>query len=251
MEAPFSEEEVNKAIFESFSDGAQGPDGLSFMFYQHFWELVKGDLLNMFKDFHEGSLDIFRINFAAITLIPKESGAGTMNKFRPISLLNCSYKIFTKVLTNRINLVANILVSSNQSAFIKGRFILESVVTAHEVIYSVHNSGGAGVVLTLDYEKAYNKVNWEFLLEVLEKRGFGGKWIMWIRSILHNGSVGVTVNSAEGNYFETRKVLRQGDLLSPILFNLVVDVLTKMLKKAADLEYIKGLGVDFFPSSCY
>jgi hypothetical protein len=121
------------------------------------------------------------------------------------------------------------------------------VVTAHEVIYSVHNSGGAGVVLTLDYEKAYNKVNWEFLLEVLEKRGFGGKWIMWIRSILHNGSVGVTVNSVEGNYFETRKVLRQGDLLSPILFNLVVDVLTKILKKAADLEYINSLGVEFFP----
>jgi hypothetical protein len=60
---------LKRLFFESYYDGAQGPDGLSFMFYQHFWELVKGDLLNMFKDFHKESLDIFRINFAAITLI--------------------------------------------------------------------------------------------------------------------------------------------------------------------------------------
>lgn len=123
-----------------------------------------------------GDLDIFRINFANITLIPKEPNACTMSKFRPISLLNCSYTIFTKVLTNRINLVANRLISSNQTAFIRGRYILESVVTAHEIIHSVHQSEGAGVILKLDYEKAYDKVNWEFFLEILHKRN-GARWI--------------------------------------------------------------------------
>jgi len=137
LEAPFTENEIKKAVLDSYADGALGPDGLSFMFYQCFWDLIKKDLMNMFDDFYSDKLDIFRINFAAITLVPKENDACTMNKFRPISLLNCSYNIFTKVLTNRVNLIANRLISNNQSAFIKGRYILESVVTAHEVIHSV------------------------------------------------------------------------------------------------------------------
>jgi hypothetical protein len=94
----------------------------------------------MFKDFSSGNLDLYRLNFALITIIPKEKDARTMNKFRPISLLNCSYKIFTKVLTNRISGIADRLVASNQTTFIKGRYILESVVTVHEVLHSVHRS---------------------------------------------------------------------------------------------------------------
>jgi hypothetical protein len=82
-----------------------------------------------------------------------------MNKIRSISLLNCSYKIFTKVLTDRISKVADRLVTGNQTAFIKGRYILKSVVTTHEVIHSVHHGKKQGLILKLDYEKAYNKVS--------------------------------------------------------------------------------------------
>jgi hypothetical protein len=110
------------------------------MFYQKFWGVIKDDLLAMFKDLSSGNLDLYRLNFALITIIPKEKDARTMNKFRPISLLNCSYKIFTKVLTNRISGIADRLVASNQTTFIKGRYILESVVTVHEVLHSVHRS---------------------------------------------------------------------------------------------------------------
>jgi hypothetical protein len=72
------------------------------MFYQSFWEVIKVDILEMFDDLYKGELDLYRLNFALITVIPKEKDARPMNKFRPISHLNCSYKIFTKVLTNRI-----------------------------------------------------------------------------------------------------------------------------------------------------
>lgn len=154
------------------------------MFYQEFWDVIKVELMTLFDSFFEGKLDLFRINFAAITLVPKEPNACTMNKFRPISLLNCSYKIFTKVLTNRINVVADRMISSNQTAFIKGRYILESVVTAHEILHSVYHSNSSGCVLKPDYEKAYDKVNWDFIIEVLTKSSFGVRWLTWMKMIL-------------------------------------------------------------------
>jgi hypothetical protein len=152
MEATFTEEEVKKAVFESYAEGAPGPDGLSFMFYQHFWDFIKGNLMEMFDDFHRGRLDIYRLNFALITVIPKEQDARTMNKYRPITLLNCSYIIFTKVLTNRMGQVVDRMIASNQTSFIKGRYILESVVTTHEVLHSVYHGKQQGFVLKLDYE---------------------------------------------------------------------------------------------------
>jgi hypothetical protein len=234
-------------VFDSYSDGAPGPDGLPFFFYQHFWELIKKDLLRLFDEFYRGRLDIHRLNFAMLTLIPKEPEATSIRKFRPISLLNCSFKIFTKVLTNRITGILQKLIASNQSAFLKGRFILESVVTAHEILHSVHSTNQQGLVLKLDYEKAFDKVDLDFLAELLQARGFGEKWRFWMHNITHRGSVGVKINNSESGFFNTGKGLRQGDPLSPLLFNLVVDVLTRMLAKAANLGLIKGLCPEVCP----
>jgi hypothetical protein len=91
LEDKFTEEEIKKAVFESYSDGAPELDGLSFMFYQTFWDVIKGYLVEIFDDFHKGKLDLYELNFSLIIVIPKEKNVRTMNKFRPISLLNCSY----------------------------------------------------------------------------------------------------------------------------------------------------------------
>lgn len=90
---------------------------------------------------------------------------------------------------------------ANQSAFIKGRYILESVVVAHEVVHCLHKSGAKGVILKLDYEKAYDRVSWEFLFEVLQSRGFSEKWISWIKQLVVGGSVGIMVNGEDSPYF--------------------------------------------------
>lgn len=109
--------------------------------------------------FHEGELELYRLNFAMITLVPNIEGARNMKEFRPISLLNRSYKIFSKLLTIRLGKNSQRLISKQQSAFIKGRYILESVVVAHEIVHSVVKSKEPGVILKLDYEKAYDCVN--------------------------------------------------------------------------------------------
>ena len=169
---PFTEKEIKEVVFSCYADGAPGPDGVSFMFYQHYWDIVKADLLSMFNNFHQGKLDLHRLNFALITLIPKEEGARPMKKFRPISLINCSFKIFSKALTMRLGKVIDRLVSPQPSAFIQGRYILESVVIAHELVHSVHKDKEPGCIIKLDYEKAYDRVSWEFLFEILESRCF-------------------------------------------------------------------------------
>jgi hypothetical protein len=86
-----------KAVFDSYSDGTPGPYVVSFMFYQQFWDLIKTYIMEMFDDFFECRLDLYRLNLSLITIIRKEKDTRTMNKFSPISLLNCSYKIFTMV----------------------------------------------------------------------------------------------------------------------------------------------------------
>jgi hypothetical protein len=104
---------IKEAVFGSYADGAPGPDGLSFFFYQKYWDIIALDLLHLFEAWFDDKLDIFRLNFAMITLIPKENDARTMKKFRPISLLNCSFKILCKVLTNRLAKIIGRLISQN------------------------------------------------------------------------------------------------------------------------------------------
>jgi hypothetical protein len=164
LQAPFLEEEIKATVFCSYPEGAPGPDGLPFLFVQKCWGLINDDIMRMFKSFQEGSLDLFTLNFAAITLIPKTENADDMKSFRPISFLNCSFKIFSRVLTTRLENVYHRIIAKEQHAFIKGRYILESVVIAHEVLHSMHKSKQPRVILKLDYEKAYGRVNLDFLL---------------------------------------------------------------------------------------
>lgn len=111
------------------------------------------------RGFETGEINMARLNYAMIILIPKEDEAKSLRKFRPISLINCSFKIFAKALNNRLERISNRLLAPNQTAFVKGRFILESVMLAHEIIHRAVRNNEKGVVLKLDYEKAYDRVS--------------------------------------------------------------------------------------------
>jgi hypothetical protein len=111
-----------------------------------------------------------------------------------------------------------------------GRHILEGVVVLHEKIHELHKKKFDGVLLKIDFEKAYDKVKWDFLQQAL--KGFDPKWCKWIQEFISRGSVRIRVNDDIGYYFQTRKGLRQGDPLSPILFNTVEDMLAIMINRA-------------------
>ena len=125
LTSEFTEAEVREAIFQMEHNKAPGPDGFPAEFYQAFWGTIKDDLMAMFAMFHKQELPLYSLNFGTIILLPKCKDAIRIQQYRPICLLNVSFKIFTKVATNRISLMAQKVISPTQTAFLPGRNIME------------------------------------------------------------------------------------------------------------------------------
>jgi hypothetical protein len=136
-----------------------GPDGIPIEFYQTYWELMKEDICELFANFYNGSVNVKRLNYGAITLLPKVKDDNRIQQFRPICLLNCLYKWFTKLLTLRLEPIAERSIHKSQTAFIQGRNIMNSIMALHEILHETKRKREVGVLLRNDFEKAYDKVH--------------------------------------------------------------------------------------------
>ncbi|WKA01542.1 hypothetical protein VitviT2T_019819 [Vitis vinifera] len=180
LERFFTEDEIHAALMEMNGDKAPGPDGFTMAFWQSCWDFVKEKILEMFKDFYEHSSFLKSLNNTFLVLIPKKSGVEDLGDFIPISLLGGLYKLLAKVLANRLKKVVGKVVSTSQNVFVRGRQILDASLIANEVIDSWQKRKEKGLICKLDIEKAYDSINWKFLLKVLQKMGFGSKWVGWM-----------------------------------------------------------------------
>jgi hypothetical protein len=160
---PIEMEELKKVVFGMENNKAPGPDGFPVEFYKHFWYLIKDNLMELITDFMKRKIRVERLNYGVITLIPKCKEARMIQKFRPICLLNVSFKIITKILMERLAEVIEVLIALNQTAFIKNRYIMEGVVTMHEFLNSIHQKKQAGILFKIDFEKAYDNIKWSFV----------------------------------------------------------------------------------------
>lgn len=237
------EGEVWDVVRQIDSQKAPGPDGLTALFYKQYWPIVKQDVTAMIQNVFRTGFLLNELNHTNIAFIPKVENPNLVSHYRPISLCNVSYKILAKILSNRLKAVLDRLISPLQAAFVLGHTIQENSTLTHEIFLTMkHRRTGLGLMsIKEDMERAYDKMEWSFLLTVLHCFGFCEKWIQLIGqylssvtySILLKGSLYGMINPACG--------LRQGDPLSPFLFILGTDVLSKLISRVEGLGQIHGV----------
>ncbi|XP_056848880.1 uncharacterized protein LOC108820129 [Raphanus sativus] len=175
------------------------------------------------------------INSTILALVPKKMDSLEMRDFRPIACCNVLYKVISKIIANRLRLILPRLVSENQTAFIKGRLLLENVLLASELVKDYHKEAVSArcVMKIIDISKAFDSVQWEFVLRSLEAIGAPARFIHWIKLCISTSSFSVQVNGELAGYFQSKRGLRQGCSLSPYLFVLCMNVLSHKIDKAA------------------
>jgi hypothetical protein len=186
----------------------------------------------LFHDLYVHKIDLDRMNYGIITLIPKGEEADRIQKFRPICLLEVLFKIFTETLTVRATPVMEKPLSPCQTAFIKERFITDGIMLLQDVLRESKFIKQQGVVLKIDFEKAYDKVNWNFLFDCCSHKCFSDNWLIWIKKSCYKRTLSVKINDIIGPYFASCKCVRQGDPFAPFLFNMTTNILAKMISLA-------------------
>ncbi|GJY87422.1 RNA-directed DNA polymerase, eukaryota, partial [Tanacetum coccineum] len=238
-----SNEEIKKAVWECGGDRAPGPDGFNFMFFKSFWDVIQNDVVRFVRQFFNTNRFSKGCNSSFIALIPKIEYAKYVSDFRPNSLIGCQYKIIGKILANRLGSVIGSCVSIEQSAFLKGRNILDGPLFLNECLAWYRKRKKSLMVFKVDFEKAFDSLRWEYLDEIMGKLGFGSKWRKWISGCLINARASVLVNGSPTNEFEIQKGLRQGDPMSPFLFILAMEGLHALMCKDESVGLYKGASI--------
>jgi hypothetical protein len=240
-----TEDEVVKALSSLGSSKAPGPDGFTSLFYKKYWFVVRGAVLNCVWDFFMHKNLSREQNHTFITLVPKQSGSHSVNHFRPISLCNISYKIISKILANRLKVVLPKIISPLQSAFVPGRNIQDNSIIAHELLHSFKLKRGKWgfMFLKIDMEKAFDKMEWNLILAILQSLGFHANWIQWIEACISTTSFSILLNGSPYGQFTPERGLRQGDPLSPFLFILGSEVFSRLMLKEERSGNIKGMQI--------
>jgi hypothetical protein len=168
----FLPEELDQVLKETKTDTALGPDGLPVVFFKSFSDIVKPLVLQLLNGFALGLLDVSHLNFGILSLIPKVPGADDIKQFRPIALINVIFELISKAYAIRLSPIAHHVISTSQTSFIKGHLIHEGALALHEIVHELKVKKTRAVILKLDFEKAYDRVSWAFLRDVLICKGF-------------------------------------------------------------------------------
>ena len=250
-----SEAKVRNAVFNLNHDSARGPDRFGASFFQQYWEIVKKDVYAAVLQFFQTGWLPPNYNANTLILIPKTSNADSVDQYRPLALANFKFKIISKVLADRLSQILPNLISQEQRGFIRGRNIKDCIALTSEAINVLDKkSFGGNLAMKIDVSKAFDTLSWEFLIYILEKFSFNRTFRNWITSILHSANISISINGAQQGYFKCNRGVGQGDPLSPLLFCIAEEVLSRGIRKLVDegkVDLIKASRSAYIPSHCF
>ncbi|KAI8536166.1 hypothetical protein RHMOL_Rhmol10G0235300 [Rhododendron molle] len=200
---PVTDEEIKKALWSINGDKAPGPDGYNSMFYQRNWEAVGPNLTAAVSSFFKSGFLLKERNTTTISLIPKVSAPLSAKDFRPISCCNVTLKCVTKVLANRLQSLLPHIINKSQSAFVKGRFIIDNVLLMQELVRGYHRDNDVPrCALKLDLMMAYDSVDWSFLFGTIRVMGFPALYVHWDHQCVTTVRYSVVINGSLEGFFQ-------------------------------------------------
>ncbi|XP_062011572.1 uncharacterized protein LOC133728174 [Rosa rugosa] len=242
--APYSDDEIKRALFQMQPSKSPGPDGMSPCFFQKFWEVVEFDVCKAVREVLNTGLISQESNFTHLVLIPKVKEVKLASDLRPIALCNVVYKIASKVLANRLKQFLPDIISPLQSAFVLGRLISDNTLVATEVAHfmkKLRRQADGFFSLKLDISKAYDRLEWSFLEAMLVKLGFARTWVDVILATVKSVSYSILINGNPTGFILPTRGIRQGDPLSPYLFILCAEGLSALISSSVQNGVLRGL----------
>lgn len=235
LEKEVTLKEVEVAIKSLKKGTSPGGDGLPAEFYQAFLPLVGPELVAVYQESLEGGKLPLSMRIGLVTLLHKKNSKEDLANWRPITLLNTDYKILAKVLTLRLKEVVSSVVHPDQTCGVPGRSGSLNLVLIRDVISWAEQRQLPLAILSLDQEKAYDRVSHSFLWSVLEKLGFGPKFRAWIQLLYNEVFSQIRVNGFYSEPVEQLGGVRQGCPLSPLCYILFLEPLISRLRLTATL----------------
>ena len=232
-------EEIGKALKELPNKKTPGTDGFTADFYKFFWINIKDIVFeSILYAFNNNTLSIEQKR-GILAIIPKKGkDLRRLKNWRPLSLLNTDYKILTKLLASRLQKVISEIVSPDQSGYIRGRYIGENIRNIYDIIQYSTITNIPGMVIALDFEKAFDSISWNFLFHTLECFKFGENFIKWIKLLYAQPECCVSNNGYHSAFFKLGRGIRQGCPISALLFLLVVEIMACHIRNN---QSVKGI----------
>ena len=240
LNASFTLREVEEVLHSLQSNKSPGEDGFPPEFYKKFKDLLLPVFMEVLHQAERTSTLPDSFSMAIITVIPKKGKDPLKaSSYRPISLLNADYKIVAKLLARRLAEFLPKLVREDQTGFVKKRRLSDNVARFISILHLAQKRKELSVAVALDAEKAFDRLEWDFLFKVLEKYGLGNGFINWVKALYKQPKAKVVTNGQSSQSFNLERSSRQGCPLSPALFVLAIEPLAELIRSDLDIEGFK------------
>ena len=239
-ENDLTESELLKTLKSFNKNKSPGLDGITAEFYLCFWDAIKVKILQVYQDSFQTGILPESLRTGVIVLLEKK-GKDRMEiaNWRPITLLGVDYKLLTKTLGERLKKVLPNLIHTDQNGFVPGGNIFFSTHTIRDMLFYCSKEKIDLIMLALDYTKAFDSVNFDFIHKAFELYNFGENFKQWIKVIYNGGKSCISKNGFISKTFEIKRSTRQGDPISPLVFILVLEILFIHLRSDPNIKGIK------------